>query len=48
MKDLIALMIAFLIGALCGRYKIPLPAPPDGKGVLLIVAIWGGYVIFRR
>jgi XapX domain-containing protein len=47
MKELIALLIAFGIGALCGRYHLPLPAPPHWFGVLLIVAIWGGYMTFR-
>lgn len=48
MKEAIALIIAFGIGALCARFSIPLPAPPHWIGVALIVAIWLGYVVFKQ
>lgn len=42
MKELIAIAIAFGIGALCAKFQIPLPAPPQWIGVALIAAIWLG------
>ncbi len=47
MKEAIAIVIAFGIGAACGRFQIPLPAPPHWVGVALIVAIWLGYTVFK-
>ena len=43
----VALAIAFAIGAMCGKFEIPLPAPPHWFGVLLIVTIWLGYAVFK-
>lgn len=48
MKELIALLIAFGIGALCARFQIPLPAPPHWIGVALIGAIWLGYTVVKQ
>lgn len=47
-KTAVALLVAFAIGGLCGRFQVPLPAPPHWVGVALIVAIWLGYVCFKR
>ena len=47
-KEIIAVVLAFGIGALCGRFQIPLPAPPHWVGVALIVAIWLGYTVFKQ
>jgi XapX domain-containing protein len=43
MKETIALLLAFAIGALCGRFAIPLPAPSHWFGVAVIAMIWLGY-----
>lgn len=48
LKEVIALALAFGIGALCARFQIPLPAPPHWIGVALIVAIWLGYTLFKQ
>jgi XapX domain-containing protein len=48
MKEVIAVILAFSIGALCARFQIPLPAPPHWIGVLLIAAIWLGYSLFKQ
>jgi|GEM_PF-1244384 len=48
MKECLAVLIAFGIGALCARFAIPLPAPPTWFGVLLIASIWLGYALFSR
>lgn len=48
MKETIAVVLAFAVGALCGRFQIPLPAPPHWLGVLLIVAIWAGYMVCKK
>jgi len=47
MKESIALLLAFTIGALCGRFDIPLPAPSHWFGVAVIAAIWAGFALFR-
>lgn len=47
MKESIAILLAFAIGALCGRFQIPLPAPTHWVGIALIAAIWLGYQMFR-
>ena len=47
MKQGIALVIALAIGYFCGRYEIPLPAPPHWFGVALIACIWLGYVLAK-
>jgi XapX domain-containing protein len=48
MKEVIAILLAFGIGALCGRFHVPLPAPPHWIGVVLIAAIWLGYTLFKQ
>ncbi|RFC46552.1 MAG: hypothetical protein DVB23_001577 [Verrucomicrobia bacterium] len=47
MKQGIAVVIALAIGAICGRFGIPLPAPPHWFGVVLIFCIWLGYVLAK-
>ena len=48
LKEIIAVVLAFGIGALCGRLQIPVPAPTHWIGVALIVAIWLGYALFKQ
>ena len=47
MKETIAILLAFAVGALCGKFQIPLPAPPHWIGILLIVSTWVGYSLFK-
>ncbi|NNC88172.1 MAG: XapX domain-containing protein [Akkermansiaceae bacterium] len=47
LKEIIAILLAFGIGALCGRFGIPVPSPPTWFGVLLIGMIWLGYVVTK-
>ncbi len=47
MKEVIAIVIAFAIGALCARFQIPVPSPAHWIGVALIAAIWLGYTLFK-
>ena len=44
-KITIGLIIAFLIGAACRYFKLPVPAPPTIYGVLLIMAITLGFIV---
>lgn len=44
-KDVLSVLIAFLIGVGCRWFDIPVPAPPRLFGALLIVAITGGYLL---
>ena len=44
-KDVLSVLIAFLIGAGCRWCDIPVPAPPKLFGALLIIAITGGYML---
>jgi len=44
-KDAISVLLAFLIGAGCRWFEIPVPAPPRLFGALLIIAITGGYML---
>lgn len=48
MKVLVAVLLAFLIGAVCRLFEIPLPAPPTLLGVGLILAITVGYIAADR
>ena len=47
MKEILAIIIAFGIGAGCGRFNVPIPAPPHWLGVILIASIWLGYTLFK-
>jgi XapX domain-containing protein len=44
-KDVFSVLLAFLIGAGCRWFEIPVPAPPRLFGALLIIAITGGYML---
>ncbi len=44
LKTVVAILIAFLIGAGCRLFGIPVPAPPAILGVVLIFAITIGYI----
>lgn len=43
MKVLIGAVVAFLIGAGCRYFDIPVPSPPVLPGALLVVAMTLGY-----
>ena len=44
LKLFIGVFIAFVIGAACRYFNLPVPAPPTVYGVLLIFAISLGYI----
>jgi len=44
MKILIGIVLAFLIGASCRWFDIPVPSPPKLLGALLVVAMSLGYM----
>ncbi|MEJ7863119.1 MAG: DUF1427 family protein [Pyrinomonadaceae bacterium] len=44
LKLFIGVFIAFVIGAACRYFNLPVPAPPTIYGVLLIFAISLGYI----
>ena len=44
-KIIIGLIVAFVIGAACRYFKLPVPAPPTIYGVLLIMAITLGFIV---
>jgi len=46
LKLIIGIVIAFLIGAGCRYFNLPLPSPPTVYGVLLIFSITLGYIVF--
>jgi XapX domain-containing protein len=48
MKFLIALVIAFLIGAACRYFELPAPAPPALQGALLVMAMSLGFIAVDR
>lgn len=44
-KIIIGIAIAFLIGAACRYFDLPLPVPNALLGIVLIVTIYIGYVV---
>jgi XapX domain-containing protein len=40
-----ALIVGLVVGGVCTKLKLPLPAPPSLVGVMGIVGIYLGYVI---
>lgn len=44
-KTAIALTTAFLIGAACRWFDVPVPAPPKLLGALLVLAMTLGYLV---
>ncbi|NQY99070.1 MAG: DUF1427 family protein [Bdellovibrionales bacterium] len=44
MADLIGVIMCMGIGAICRLFDVPLPAPPNLMGALLVVAMTSGYV----
>ena len=40
-----ALLLAFLIGAACRVFDIPVPSPPKLIGAVLVVAMTVGYTV---
>lgn len=48
MKIAIGLFVAFLIGAGCRYFDIPVPSPPVLPGALLVVAMTLGYTSTDR
>ncbi len=47
-KAFIGLAMAFLIGAGCRWFDIPVPSPPRLLGAFLVLAITGGYLLTDR
>ena len=47
-KAFIGLVMAFLIGAGCRWFDIPVPSPPRLLGAFLVLAITGGYLLTDR
>ena len=45
MNELIGLLLAFAIGALCRWFDVPVPAPPRIVGALLVVAMTVGFTL---
>jgi XapX domain-containing protein len=43
MKVLIGAIVAFLVGAACRYFDVPVPSPPVLPGALLVVAMTLGY-----
>jgi XapX domain-containing protein len=48
MKSLLGLLLAFLLGAGCRWWGIPVPSPPKLLGALLVVATTMGYMAADR
>ena len=48
MKVLIGAVVAFLVGAGCRYFDIPVPSPPVLPGALLVVAMTLGYTLTDR
>jgi XapX domain-containing protein len=48
MRILIGAIVAFLIGAGCRYFDIPVPSPPVLPGALLVVAMTIGYSVTDR
>lgn len=44
MKIFVGFIIAFLLGVTCRLLQIPLPAPPNLLGALLVLTITFGYL----
>lgn len=44
-KLIIGFLVAFLIGAACRYFGLPVPAPPTILGVALIMAITLGFIM---
>ncbi len=42
---LAGLGLAFMIGVLCRRFAVPLPAPVRPLGALLVLALTSGFVV---
>lgn len=47
-KYLISVVIAFLLGAVCNLWGLPVPAPPMLLGALMISAMTLGYMATDR
>lgn len=48
MKILIGVIVAFLVGAGCRFFDIPVPSPPVLPGALIVVAMTLGYTATDR
>lgn len=47
-KYLISVVIAFLLGAVCNLWGLPVPAPPMLLGALMIIAMTLSYMATDR
>jgi len=45
MKILLAFCLAFMVGAACRWFDVPVPAPPKLLGALLIITTTIGYMV---
>lgn len=48
MKFAVGLLIAFLLGVGASYFDVPVPAPPEIKGSLLILAVTFGFIAGDR
>jgi len=48
LKEVLSLILAFSIGAACGWFKLSPPVPPHWIGILFIVLMYIGYILFKR
>ncbi len=46
MNEVIGIVMAFSIGAICRYFDLPLPAPPNIQGALLVLAVTLGFMLF--
>jgi XapX domain-containing protein len=47
MPYFISFLVGFLIGFVCFLFKLPLPAPDNVGGILSIIGLFTGYIIFK-
>lgn len=47
-KTVSSLLLAFLIGALCRVFEVPVPAPPALLGAALVTSMTVGYLLAGR
>lgn len=45
MTDALGILMCMGIGAVCRYFDVPLPAPPNFMGALLVVSMTSGYVV---
>lgn len=48
LNSILGLALAFLIGASCRFFNVPLPAPPKLNGALLVLTMTLGFVLSQN